>query len=215
MQKRLNTSKQLLDVSCKMSAKKKSRFFFYCLLPIVFCLLVSCSKTKQNPPWEYMPNMFDNPAVKAYREPGRLPVEGTLPQNYEAYPYAQAQGDQAGLELKNPLSYTLDNFKKGEKAFNTYCLVCHGPKGLGDGSIVPKFPRPPTLLSDKVRDWSDGRIFHVITTGQNLMPSYASQIKEEEDRWAIVLYVRAIQRAAKPTPADIEAAKQALKEGKF
>jgi len=183
-------------------------------LALVILLLAACSKTKEKPPWEYMPNMIDNPAVKAYREPGRLPVEGTLPQDYTPYPYGQADGDKAGAELKNPLVYTADNFHRGEKAYNTYCIVCHGPKGLGDGYIVPKFPRPPTLLSDKVRDWSDGRIFHVISAGQNLMPSYASQIRPQ-DRWAIILYVRAIQRATKPTPEDIEAAKQALKEGKF
>ncbi len=183
-------------------------------LAFVFLLLAACSKTKENPPWEYMPDMINNPAVKAYREPGRLPVEGTLPQNYTPYPYTKEEGDKAGAELKNPLVYTTENFQRGQKIYNTYCIVCHGPKGQGDGYIVPKFPRPPTLLSDKVRDWSDGRIFHVVTMGQNLMPSYATQIRPE-DRWAIILYVRAIQRATKPSPEDIEAAKKALQEGNF
>ena len=72
--------------------------------------------------------------------------------------------------------------------------------GQGDGYIVPKFPRPPTLQSDKVRNWPDGNIYHVITMGQNLMPSYASQILPA-DRWAVIHYVRALQRSQHPTAA--------------
>lgn len=193
--------------------QKRLNIFNKLALALLFSL-AACSKTKEKPPWEYMPNMINNPAVKAYREPGRLPVQGTIPQNFSEYPYAKEEVDKAGNELKNPLLHTKENFARGEKAYNTYCIVCHGPKGLGDGYIVPKFPRPPTLLSDKVRDWSDGSIFHVITMGQNLMPSYQSQV-QPQDRWAIILYLRAIQRSTKPTADDIDAAKRVLKEGKF
>ncbi len=186
----------------------------FSFLGLMLSLVFACGKTKENPPWEYMPNMINNPAVKAFREPGRLPVEGTFPQGYEPYAYGKEEGDQAGEELKNPLARSPENFLRGQAQFNTYCIVCHGPKGQGDGYIIPKFPRPPSLLSEKVRTWSDGRIYHVVSQGQNLMPSYATQIKRE-DRWAIILYLRAIQRATQPTAADVEAAKQALKEGRF
>jgi hypothetical protein len=57
-------------------------------------------------------------------------------------------------------------------------------------------PIPP-LTSDKVKAFKDGRIFHIITDGQGLMGSYASQIRNESDRWAIVNYVRTLQRQAK------------------
>lgn len=205
MQKRLN----IFD---KGSELRSLTFFLFLLL--IFSSLTACSKTKENPPWEYMPNMIDNLAVKAFREPGRMPVAGTFPQGYIPYPFTKDEGDKAGVELQNPLSYTLENFQEGQALYDVYCIVCHGPKGQGDGTIVPKFPRPPTLLSDKVRAWSDGRLYHVMTMGQNLMPSYATQIKPQ-DRWAIALYMRALQRATKPTPEDVEAVKKALKEGKF
>jgi mono/diheme cytochrome c family protein len=65
---------------------------------------------------------------------------------------------------------------------------------------------PPVLFSDKVVNWTDGRLYHTITMGQGLMPSYATQILPEQ-RWAIVHYVRALQRAARPTAADLAAAK--------
>jgi mono/diheme cytochrome c family protein len=61
---------------------------------------------------------------------------------------------------------------------------------------------PPSLLSQKVSQWPDGRIYHLITRGQNLMPSYASQILPE-DRWAVIQYVRALERAANPLPQDL------------
>ena len=94
---------------------------------------------------------------------------------------------------------------RGKHLFNTYCIVCHGPMGEGDGFIIPKFPRPPSLQSDKVRGWPDGRFYHVMTAGQNLMPSYASQIARE-DRWAIAHYIRVLHRAKNPTAEDLKAA---------
>jgi len=108
--------------------------------------------------------------------------------------------------MKNPLPRTEEILLAGQKTYNIYCIVCHGPKGLGDGTVVPKFPKPPSLQSEKIRDWADGRIYHVITTGQNLMPSYASQIKPEQ-RWAAIHYIRALQKAQNPTPEDVEAYK--------
>jgi mono/diheme cytochrome c family protein len=89
----------------------------------------------------------------------------------------------------------------GRKYYNTFCVVCHGVVGDGKGYIVPKFTQPPSLLSDKVRNWPDGRIYHIATVGQGLMPSYKQQIPSEQ-RWAIIHYLRALQRAAAPLPGD-------------
>lgn len=106
--------------------------------------------------------------------------------------------------LKNPLRPTPAMLQRGQVLYTTYCNVCHGPTGDGAGSIVPKFPQPPPLFSEKVSGWPDGRLFHVITRGQNLMPSYASQLSADE-RWAVIQYLRVLQRAAHPTAADLKA----------
>ena len=66
-----------------------------------------------------------------------------------------------------------------------------------------QFPNPPTLHSDKVRTWPDGAIFHTITVGQNVMPSYQYQISREE-RWAIVNYIRTLQRAYNAKESDLQ-----------
>jgi mono/diheme cytochrome c family protein len=66
-----------------------------------------------------------------------------------------------------------------------------------------QFPNPPTLHSDKVRAWPDGNLFHVITEGQNVMPGYASQISRD-DRWAIINYLRVMQRAHNAKESDLK-----------
>lgn len=173
----------------------------------------------ERPTWEYMPDMADSAAVKAYRsdrlrgdEPSvRLPVPGTMPRGFMPFPFAAdaAGAEAAGKTLQNPLPRSAAVLAKGRDKYTTYCAPCHGKTGEGDGSVTPKFPRPPSLNSNKVAEWSDGRIFHVITRGQNIMPSYASQVLPEE-RWAIIHYVRVLQRAANPTEADMTDAKQSV-----
>ena len=172
--------------------------------------LVACQHEQPNV--IYMPDMVYSPSFKAQEEGSmRMPVKGTVPRDFKPYAWGKDDGDAAGRENKNSVRSTASNLYRGQALYNTYCIVCHGPAGEGDGSIVPKFPRPPSLQSDKVRGWPDGRIYHVISTGQNLMPSYASQI-EQQDRWAIVHYVRALQRSKHPTPEDLKIA--AEREGK-
>jgi mono/diheme cytochrome c family protein len=66
-----------------------------------------------------------------------------------------------------------------------------------------QFPNPPSLHSDKVRNWQDGNIFHVVMNGQNVMPSYAKQISGD-DIWAIIHYIRALQRSQNAKDSDLE-----------
>ncbi len=167
--------------------------------------LSACKHEK--PALIYMPDMYYSPALKA-QEPGsmRLPVKGTVPRDFVPYAYGN-DPEAAGRELKNPLRSTSSVLERGQVMYNSYCIVCHGSQGEGDGTVVPKYPRPPSLQSDKVRGYTDGRIFHVISAGQNLMPSYATQVAPE-DRWAIIHYLRALHRAKRPSPEDVKAAEQ-------
>jgi len=190
-----------------MSTQMQKRSFGIVVALAVLVMTQTACGRHEKPNFIYMPDMVYSPAIKAQEDGAtRMPVKGTIPRGFQPYAYAK-DPEGAGRELKNPLRRTSDVLKRGEVQFKTNCLVCHGPAGEGDGTIIPKFPRPPTLQSDKVRGWSDGRIFHVITMGQNLMPSYASQV-DAADRWAIIHYVRALQRAKKPTPEDLRAAAQ-------
>jgi hypothetical protein len=132
----------------------------------------------------------------------RNPVEETVSRGNLPYQF-KGKPDEAGRYLSNPLTFTSENLKLGKNKFDIYCSPCHGYFGNGDSRLRGQFPNPPSLHSEKVRNWKDGNIFHVITDGQNIMPSYASQLDRQE-RWAIVLYIRALQRAQNAKESDIQ-----------
>lgn len=132
----------------------------------------------------------------------RKPVEGTIPRGVLPYSTNDKSGGADTL-LVNPLLPTKKVLERGKAKFLTYCSPCHGNFAEGDSRLQGQFPNPPTLHSDKVREWSDGQIYHVITRGQNAMPSYATQISPEE-RWKIIHYIRALQRAHRAKGTDLQ-----------
>jgi mono/diheme cytochrome c family protein len=132
-----------------------------------------------------------------------VPVANTIARGYIPYAYAD-DPDAAGRELVNPLLLTSQVLLRGQEQYDVFCSMCHGDLGEGDGRLNNKFPVPPSLHSQKLRrEWSDGRIYHVLMMGQNSMPAYAKQIPAA-DRWAIIHYLRAMQRALNAKEIDIQ-----------
>jgi len=111
---------------------------------------------------------------------------------------------------KNPLKITPEVLELGGQRFNTYCQPCHGRLGDGKGIVAKKQPLwvPSSLIDDRVRAFADGDFFDVITHGRRSMPAYRFQVSEG-DRWAIIAYVRALQRAAHATEEDVPQALRA------
>ncbi len=167
--------------------------------------LSGCVKHSK-PNMTYMPEMAYSPALKAQEEGAmRVPVKGTIPRDFKPYAYFEKGIEAAGQELKNPVAFNRANLLRGQTVYNAQCKACHGEDGQGGGTIVPKFQRPPSLHSEKIRGYSDGQIFHVVTVGQNIMPSYAGQVSVD-DRWAVVNYIRVLQRSQAPTEQDLKSA---------
>lgn len=168
--------------------------------------LAACSDEK--PFMQYMPHMGNTWILKSQRgydgngngASVMMPPAGTLPRGYK--PYRIGSAEEAAVKLTNPLPRNAQTLARGQQMFNNYCVACHGDRGHGDGPVVPPFPIPKSLQSDAMMKWRDGHIFHVITKGQGAMPAYAQQI-QPKDRWAIIHYVRALQRADHPTEEDI------------
>ncbi|MCL6494157.1 MAG: DUF3341 domain-containing protein [Ignavibacterium sp.] len=131
----------------------------------------------------------------------RTPVQGTVARGFIPYPY-MGQNNPTEV-LQNPFLPTKENLKLGEAKYLTFCSPCHGNFGDGDSRLRGQFPNPPSLHSSRAREFSDGMIYHIITNGQNIMPSYASQITREE-RWAIVNYIRVLQRAKNAKSSDLQ-----------
>lgn len=138
------------------------------------------------------PNFADH---KTLREP----VPGTVVRGYMPLHYAATPADalRAGQELVSPISNNDPRaLSRGAVVYTNFCEPCHGPAGKGDGIVAQRgFPAPPSLLAPRARKLPDGQIFHILTFGQNTMPSYASQI-ERADRWAAIAWVRSLQLAA-------------------
>jgi hypothetical protein len=92
-----------------------------------------------------------------------------------------------------PLKIDWALLARGRERFNIFCTPCHGRAGHGDGMIVRRgFRKPPTYHSDRLRGVPIGHFFDVITNGFATMPDYAQQIPVR-DRWAIAVYLRALQ----------------------
>lgn len=133
----------------------------------------------------------------------RYPPPATLPVDFAGRNDFATPGEYA--QLSNPVPITTQSLAYGRFLYEANCVVCHGTEGHGDGPIVESghYGAPPTLNSVNLRSAEDGRIYHIITYGQNSMWPYKNNLTELE-RWAVVNYVRALQRADFPEPRDLD-----------
>ncbi|MBE0643990.1 MAG: c-type cytochrome [Bacteroidetes bacterium] len=129
----------------------------------------------------------------ADRKSMRDHVPGTVPRHGSMYPYTTFQ--EAEAELTNPVAGNTSVLARGKNRFNAFCSPCHSVTGQDTTEVVRKgLQKPPNLAGANAKSYSDAHIFHVISAGQNIMPGYADKLKPE-DRWAIVNYVRELQKA--------------------
>jgi mono/diheme cytochrome c family protein len=180
----------------------------------------------EEPPIHLVRNMDTQEKGKAYREDttglfadGRMmrpPVPGTVAQGQlDEDDHFELGLDEKGVTaLKFPDAVKVDGqipealAARGESRYQIYCAPCHGKEldGLGPLAKVgfDSNPRlivpPPSMHSDRVKKSPVGRIYGAIKNGVNggNMSSYAAQIPTR-DRWAIVAYIRAQQKAKDPT----------------
>ncbi|MGN6508670.1 MAG: c-type cytochrome [Chitinophaga sp.] len=180
-------------------------------------MLASCGNRgahHRKPGKIYMPDMYESRAYEFYnpRLASLKPVEGTVKRG-ALLPYHLKAEDTAQANLtKNPLVLDEAALKAGKHYYDIYCGVCHGLKLDGNGPLYkggdgPYPAAPANLLTGKVLGYTEGRIFHVITYGYNVMGSYASQL-DMEQRWKVVGYIKSMQNGGK-TPAAAPAADSA------
>ncbi len=181
-------------------------------------ILISCDRNRNNPGWDYFPDMFYSTAYETFtKNPNfkdgltmRVPVTGTVPRDITPFNYTIDPESRilAGKELINPESPTTEALLRGKAVYSTFCAGCHGDKGEGDGLLFASglYPLRPRNLTDNTSDnLKDGEIFHSITLGFGSMGAHGSQIRIE-DRWKVVLYIRGLQ-------ADLRGISPVDKEG--
>ena len=130
----------------------------------------------------------------------RQPVAGTVARGY--LPLGVNSQDDAAT-LTNPLPRTEQVLAIGKQKFTERCAVCHGALATGVGSLTAAYgAKPANLQSQQIRDYPDGKIYWVIVNGKNAMPSHAADLSVDQ-RWAVVHYVRALQRAQNAKDEDV------------
>jgi hypothetical protein len=141
----------------------------------------------------------------------RKPVEGTVARGllHEDRHFDEgrfgddADGPAGELVDTFPMPVTKELMLRGRERYDIFCSPCHARTGEGDGMIVRRgFKRPPSLHTGELQKAKVGYLFEVISLGFGVMPSYSVQIAAT-DRWAIVSYVRALQRSHAATTEDV------------
>lgn len=198
------------------------------LLPALFapgCSLIT--ETSRVPPIQVWPDMRKQEKFTPQTavEPGgelskifkdgrsnRRPVEGTVARGQLRLENVKSTGmvNPTTYAGQNPMPLSEAFLRQGQARFNVYCAPCHDRTGSGQGVVNKREPtyKPGNLQDDRIRQMADGEIFYVLTNGRRTMPSYRFQLSEE-DRWAVVYYVRALQRATGATMADVPEDKKA------
>jgi mono/diheme cytochrome c family protein len=109
-----------------------------------------------------------------------------------------------------PLEVDTGILQRGRERYDIFCSPCHGLAGFGDGMVAMRADEllegtwtPPTSFhTDLIRGRAPGQLFNTISNGIRNMPAYGPQIPVE-DRWAIVAYVKALQRSQNATVDDV------------
>ncbi|MDA7980841.1 MAG: cytochrome c [Pirellulales bacterium] len=101
-------------------------------------------------------------------------------------------------QAQNELS---DSIVRGGEIYRISCACCHGSSGAGDGPVAQRgFPPPPSLLTGRSRRMKDGQLFHIVTSGQGSMASFAPQLTFEQ-RWDVINFIRDLQDDASTVQA--------------
>lgn len=151
-------------------------------------------------PW--FDHMIKSRAVHPYQRadiprttvPGTVPITGGEPNDSALFKSGNASVADRMVNPTDPAATLV----QGDTLYHTFCAVCHGSAGAGDGTVRVG---APSLLTDKARAYSDGYLYGMIRYGRGVMPRYGDKVYRHEDRWAIVNYVRKLQRDAAGAPA--------------
>lgn len=167
------------------------------------------------PPVHINPNMdrqqrFEAQEANAFFADGRamrLPVAGTVARGFlkEDVGFWEGRTQTGSFVDSIPMDVDMQLMERGRDRYDIYCSVCHGLAGDGQGIIMTGnygFVPAPTFHSDALRAVPDGYLYDVVKNGIRTMPAYGQQVPVA-DRWAIVAYVRALQRSQHAAESDV------------
>lgn len=168
--------------------------------------LAGCARgcTSSRPPIHLNPSMDDQPKVRPQAASTffydgasmRQPIPGTVPIGglKEDAAFFTGKGADGQFVATIPVPVDEARVARGRERYEIYCQPCHDARGDGRGILFQRGSVPTASFhQEKILMYPDGQIFDVITNGTGLMAGYRWPIPPE-DRWAIVAYVRELQR---------------------
>ena len=167
------------------------------LAPVAAAIVAAtaCSPAQGPPDPEartWIRNMWTGPAVLPQAEARPLP-EGSIAVGAPRIMNRR----EARLGLTNPLEATAAVTAEGEALYATYCALCHGEAGTGDGELASFYRRMPDLTAPHVLNYPEGFVYAIIREGGRNMPRLGDALSARE-RWALVHYLRTL---GPPDPA--------------
>ena len=164
------------------------------IFPLILAsLLPSCGDSD--------PNMRRQPRTKPFRASAFFP-DGASARPLPAHVVARDDSSTSTDSAHPRPDLTLNVLIRGQQRFDIYCSMCHGRDGYGRGMVALRgFPQPPSFHAPDILAKSDDHYFQVISQGLGKMPPYARMVPVS-DRWAIVDYIRALQRSQHAQPGD-------------
>ena len=152
-------------------------------------------------PWEpFSQNEADSLTAPRGNPQSSVPVQGVRVGAWQIGYQPLPQVIDSFTPLPNPTPSSEESLANGKKHYQINCAVCHGVAGDGNGGLKklnPAYGWSPSLLTESARGRSDGYIYGMLRNGRGIMPNY-NRI-EENDRWDVVNYVRALQKGGADT----------------
>ncbi len=97
-------------------------------------------------------------------------------------------------KMENPVTDEDEAMEIGAELYAKHCKSCHGKTGLGDGPKAAELDTPSgDFTTSEFQGQSDGELFYKTTNGRDDMPSFEKKIKDEEERWMVVTYLRSLK----------------------
>ena len=187
-------------------------------------VLVACDAEENvhTPEWT-LSRMLEQPRYEAYGQSSffddgramRRPVEFTIARETVLGTPSFVDGIEDGHYAEHvPLPLTLALLDKGRVQFGIVCATCHGVLGDGDSPVAAKMQlrKPPSLLTEDIASFPPGRVYRVVTVGYGLMPANDYQL-DVEQRWAVVAYLKALERSQTARLTDLSAELRTKLEG--
>ncbi|RAP33922.1 quinol:cytochrome C oxidoreductase [Candidatus Marinamargulisbacteria bacterium SCGC AG-439-L15] len=196
------------------------RNYINCIILLTICIFLSGCRgwRSEKPPLHPNPNLDFQSKFKAQRLSNQVPENTVIWGNEQSFSNETTReqylkkdrafytGRKNGRYLNTiPTPVTKDFIQRGQNRYNIYCASCHTQTGDGTKSLISKRGWVIPNINQKItQKKSDGELFNIISNGIRTMPGYHKSITEK-DRWAIVAYVRALQKVENTNYQDLPA----------